>query len=63
MEKIQLPIHVQCDMPKHRRVLLIALYGMNKVINLKPVDQLIDLIIKRSIKVTLVKHEQGTTES
>ena len=50
-------------MPKRRMVLLTALHAVDKIIQLKATQKLRELIIKRSIKVTPVKHEQSTTES
>ncbi|MDM1274035.1 MULTISPECIES: hypothetical protein [Acinetobacter] len=56
-------IRISVKMPKRRMLLLTALHAVDKIIQLKATQKLRELIIKRSIKVTPVKHEQSTTES
>lgn len=56
-------VQIQVKMTKRRKLLLVALAAADKIIQLKATDKLRKLIIKRSIKLVPVKHEQGTTES
>lgn len=59
----QVIVQLQVNMTKRRKLLLLALAAADKIIQLKATQKLRELIIKRSIKVTPVKHEQSTTES
>lgn len=63
MANNQMIIRISVQMPKHRKLLLVALAAADKIIQLKATDKLRKLIIKRSIKLVPVKHEQSTTES
>ena len=63
MANNQMIVRISVQMPKRRMVLLTALHVVDKIIQLKATQKLRELIIKRSIKVTPVKHEQSTTES
>ena len=63
MANNQMIVRISVQMPKHRMILLTALHAVDKIIQLKATKKLRELIIKRSIKVTPVKHEQSTTES
>ena len=63
MANNQMIVRISVQMPKRRMVLLTALHAVDKIIQLKATQKLRELIIKRSIKVTPVKHEQSTTES
>lgn len=63
MSNNQMIVRISVQMPKRRMVLLTALHVVDKIIQLKATQKLRELIIKRSIKVTPVKHEQSTTES
>lgn len=63
MANNQMIVRISVQMPKRRMVLLTALNAVDKIIQLKATQKLRELIIKRSIKVTPVKHEQSTTES
>ncbi len=63
MANNQMIVRISVQMPKRRMVLLTVLHAVDKIIQLKATKKLRELIIKRSIKVTPVKHEQSTTES
>ena len=63
MANNQMIVSISVQMSKRRMVLLTALHAVDKIIQLKATQKLRELIIKRSIKVTPVKHEQSTTES
>ncbi|MCU4378864.1 hypothetical protein [Acinetobacter haemolyticus] len=63
MANNQMIVSISVQMTKRRMVLLTALHAVDKIIQLKATKKLRELIIKRSIKVTPVKHEQSTTES
>ena len=63
MANNQMIVRISVQMSKRRMVLRTALHAVDKIIQLKATQKLRELIIKRSIKVSPVKHEQSTTES
>ena len=56
-------VRISVQMPKRRMVLLTALHAFDKIIQLKATDKLRNLIIKRSVKLVPVDHEESTSES
>lgn len=59
----KLRVQIQVKMTKHRMILLTALHAFDKIIQLKATDKLRNLIIKRSVKLVPVDHEESTSES
>lgn len=56
-------VQIQVKMTKRRILLLSALNAVDKIIQLKTTDKLRNLMIKRSIKLVPVDHEESTSES
>ena len=63
MTNNQMIVRISVQMPKRRMVLLTALHAFDKIIQLKATDKLRNLIIKRSVKLVPVDHEESTSES
>lgn len=61
MQDVQVQISVK--LTKRRKMLLLALSAVDAIIQLKVTDKLRKHLIKRSVQVVQVKHEESTSKS
>lgn len=61
MQDIQVQISVK--LTKRRKMLLLALSAVDAIVQLKVTDKLRKHLIKRSVQVVQVKHEESTSKS
>lgn len=61
MQDIQVQISVK--LTKRRKMLLLALSAVYAIVQLKVTDKLRKHLIKRSVQVVQVKHEESTSKS
>lgn len=61
MQDVQVQIGVK--LTKRRKMLLLALSAVDAIIQLKVTDKLRKHLIKRSVQVVQVKHEESTSKS
>lgn len=61
MQDVQVQISVK--LTKRRKMLLLALSAVDAIVQLKVTDKLRKHLIKRSVQVVQVKHEESTSKS
>ena len=61
MQDVQVQISVK--LTKRRKMVLLALSAVDAIVQLKVTDKLRKHLIKRSVQVVQVKHEESTSKS